>query len=70
MLVVFKQSSFTTFKQTIVHSFTLGESFTLSFAHLDLFIYHVYSVLPACIPAGQKRAADLTTDVTDVVARN
>ena len=28
----------------------------------DLFIYYVYSVLPACMPAGQKRAPDLIMD--------
>jgi hypothetical protein len=28
----------------------------------DLFIYRVYSVLPACMPVGQKRASDLITD--------
>ena len=32
----------------------------------DLFIYYVYSILSilsACMPAGQKRAPDLITDV-------
>ena len=29
---------------------------------LDLFIYYVYSVLSACVPAIQKRAPDLITD--------
>jgi hypothetical protein len=26
------------------------------------FIYYVYSILPACMPTGQKRAPDLITD--------
>jgi hypothetical protein len=32
------------------------------FSSLDLFIYYVYSILPACMPAGQKRAPDPVTE--------
>jgi hypothetical protein len=32
------------------------------FLKRDLFNYHVYSILPACLPAGQKRASDPVTD--------
>jgi hypothetical protein len=28
----------------------------------DIYIYHVYSILPACMPADQKRVPDLILD--------
>ena len=34
----------------------------ISLSLSDVFIYYVYSVLPACLLAGQKRAPDLITD--------
>ena len=33
-----------------------------SFFFIYLFIYYVYNILSACMPAGQKRAPDLITD--------
>jgi len=40
----------------------LGDVLVFLFFLRDLFIYYVYSVLSACIPAGQKRASDPITD--------
>jgi hypothetical protein len=40
----------------ILHHFVIGLVF------LQRYIYYVYSILPACTPAGQKRAPDLITD--------
>ena len=35
---------------------------TFPISSFKRFIYYVYSVLPACMPAGQKRAPDLIID--------
>ena len=45
----------------------LASCFFFKFFYLFIFIYYllvyyVFSVLPACIPAGQKRAPNLLTD--------